>query len=60
MKKKKCRSLNEIDEIIDPMEALMVDLDEENEYNQNHEPEAPFDNIHPSVKEALQRPERLQ
>ena len=42
------------------MEALMVDLDEENEYTQNHEPQAPFDNIHPSVKDALQSPERLQ
>ena len=36
MKKKKYRSLNEIYEITDPMEALMVDLDEENEYTQNH------------------------
>ena len=60
MKKKKYRSLNEIYEITDPMEALMVDLDEENEYTQNHEPQAPFDNIHPSVRDALQSPERLQ
>ena len=38
----------------------MVDLDEENEYTQNYEPQGPFDNIHPSVKDALQNPERLQ
>ena len=43
MKKKKYRSEN--DEITDPMEALMVDLDEENEYTQNHEPQDPFDII---------------
>ena len=36
------------------MEALMVDLDEDTEYSQNDEARAPFDNIHPLVKEALQ------
>ena len=38
----------------------MLDLDEENEYTQNYKPQAPFDNIHASVKDALQSPERLQ
>ena len=45
MKKKKYRSLNEIYEIIDPMEALMVDLDEETEYTQTYEAHAPFDTL---------------
>ena len=34
MKKKKYISLNEIYEITDPMEALMVDLDEDIEHTQ--------------------------
>ena len=37
----------------------MVDLDEENEYTQNHKVQALFDNIHPLVKDALQSPEQL-
>ena len=59
MKKKKYRSLNEIYEVTNPKEALMVDLDEENEYTQNHKVQALFDNIHPLVKDALQSPEQL-
>ena len=38
----------------------MVDLDEDTGYTQNDEARAPFDNIHPLVKESLQSPKQFQ